>query len=71
MKANQETDKMAPKQTRAATSKTKDLESVETPLVRRLRNIKNTKVEKTSWQKNEAEIKEWAYVDKKMTRKIY
>ena len=63
MKANQETDKMAPKQTRATAAKTKELESGETPLVRRLRNIKNTKVQETTWEK----IKEWAYVDKKMT----
>ena len=43
-KANQETDKMAPKQTRAAAAKTKELESVETPLVRILRNSNNAKV---------------------------
>ena len=53
---------MAPKQTRA-TARTKELQTAETPLMRRLRNIKNTKVQETSW----AEIKEWAYVDKKPT----
>ena len=55
---------MARKQTRAAT-KTKELQSAETPLMRRLRNIKNTKVQETSWAKTWVEIKEWAYVDKK------
>ena len=57
---------MAPKQTRAIAAKTKELEFVETPLVRRLRNIKNTKVQETTWEK----IKEWAYVDKKMTQEV-
>ena len=42
------------------------LESVEIPLIRRLRNIKNAKVQETSWEKICVEIKEWAYVDKKM-----
>ena len=36
--------------------------------MRRLRNIKNAKVQETSWEKTWAEIKEWAYVDKKMTQ---
>ena len=58
---------MAPKQTRAVASKTKELQSAETPLMRRLRNIKNAKVQETSWEKTWAEIKEWAYVDKKPT----
>ena len=58
---------MAPKQTRAAT-KTKELQSAETPLMRRLRNIKNTKVQETSWVKKWAKIKEWSYVDKKPTQ---
>ena len=43
-KVDQEIDKMAPKQTRAAIAKPKELESTKTPLVRRLRNIKNAKV---------------------------
>ena len=66
-KADQETDKMVPKQTRAATTKTKEIQSAETLFMRRLRNIKNAKVQETSWAKNWAEIKEWAYADKKMT----
>ena len=60
---------MAPKQTRAAT-KTKELQSAKTPLMRRLRNIKNVKVQETSWAKTWVEIKEWAYVDKKPTRAV-
>ena len=60
---------MAPKQTRA-TVKTKELQTAETPLMRRLRNIKNAKVQETSWVKTWAEIKEWAYVDKKPTQAI-
>ena len=35
--------------------------------MRILRNIKNSKVQETSWAKTQAEIKEWAYMDKKMT----
>ena len=35
--------------------------------MRRLRNIKNAKVQETSWEKIWAKIKEWAYMDKKMT----
>ena len=66
-KVDQGADKMALKQTRAAATKTKELQSVETRLMRRLRNIKNAKVQETSWEKTWAEIKEWAYVDKKMT----
>ena len=57
IKVEQKTKKMAPKQTRAAT-KTKELETTETPLLRRLRNIKNAKVQETSWAKTWAEIKE-------------
>ena len=63
-KFNQETDEIAPKQTRAAAAKTKERQSAETPLMRRLRNIKNAKVQETSLVKTWAEIKEWAYVDK-------
>ena len=44
-KADQDTDKMAPKQTKATTAKTKELQSAETPLMIRLRNIKNAKVQ--------------------------
>ena len=51
-KVDQETDEMAPKQTRAASTKTKELQSVKIPLTRRLRNIKNSKVRETSWVKN-------------------
>ena len=69
-KADQETDKMAPKQARSAASITKELESTETPRVRRLRNIKSAKVQETSWENIWAEIKEWAYVDKKMTQEV-
>ena len=58
---------MAPKQARAA-AKTKELQIVATPLMRRLRNIKNAKVQETSWEKTWAEIKEWAYVEKKPTQ---
>ena len=58
---------MAPKQTRAI-AKTKELKTTETPLMRRLGNIKNAKVQETSWAKTWAEIKEWAYVDKKPTQ---
>ena len=58
---------MTPKQTRAIV-KTKELQSDETPLMWRLRNIKNAKVQETSWAKTWAEIKEWAYVDKKLTQ---
>ena len=60
---------MAPKQTRA-TAKTKELQSVETQLMRRLRNINNDKVQETSWEKTWVEIKEWAYVDKKPTQAV-
>ena len=59
---------MAPKKARDTTVKTKELQSAETPLMRRLRNIKNAKVQETSWEKTWAEIKEWAYVDKKPTQ---
>ena len=50
-KADQETDRMAPKQTRATAAKTKEVESTKIPLVRRLRNIKNAKVQETTWAK--------------------
>ena len=43
---DQQTDKMAPKQTRAP-AKSKELKTAETPLIRRLRNIKNAKVQES------------------------
>ena len=51
-------------------TKTKELQSAKTPLMRRLRNIKKTKVQETSWAKTYAKIKEWAYVDKKSTQAV-
>ena len=56
-KIHQQTNKMAPKQTRAV-AKAKELQTTETPLVRRLKNIKNAKVQEGSWEKLWAEIKE-------------
>ena len=58
---------MAPKQTRAS-AKAKELQTTETPLVRRLKNIKNAKVQEGSWKNMWTEVKEWAYVDKKPTQ---
>ena len=58
---------MSPKQTRAAT-KAKELQTAETPLMRRLKLIKNAKVQERSWAKLWAEIKESAYVDKMPTQ---
>ena len=58
---------MEPEQTKAAT-KAKELQTAETPLMRRLKNIKNAKVQEGSWAKLWAEIKEWAYVDKRPTQ---
>ena len=58
---------MATKQNRFAAAKKKELQSAKTLLMRRLRNIKNDKVQETSWSKTLAEIKEWAYQDKKIT----
>ena len=37
--------------------------------MRRLRNIKNAKVQEALWSKTWAEIKEWDYQDKKITPK--
>ena len=37
-------------------------------MVRRLKNIKNDKVQDNQWKKLWTEIQEWAYVDKKMTQ---
>ena len=58
---------MEPEQTKA-TAKAKELETMETPLMRRLNFIKNAKVQEGSWAKLWAEIKEWAYVDKRPTQ---
>ena len=58
---------MAPKQTRAST-KAKELQTADTPLVRRLKNIKNSKVQEGSWQKIWAEMQQWAYVNKNPTQ---
>ena len=66
-KATLETNKMAPKQTRAMTSKAKELESATNPLVKRLENIKKKKVLETSWEQIWEEIKKWAYEKTKMT----
>ena len=52
---------MAPKQTRAS-AKAKELQTAETPIVRRLKNIKNAKVQEGSWEKLWAKIKEWVNV---------
>ena len=57
---------MTPQQTKYV-AKAKELQTAETPLMRSLRNIKNAKVQETYWDKAWAEIKEWAYVDKKPT----
>ena len=58
---------MAPRQTRAAT-KAKELQAEDIPLIRRLKHIKNAKVQEGQGQKLWAEIQEWAFVDKKMTQ---
>ena len=68
-KTDPPTDKMAPKHTRAST-KAKELQTAETPLVRILKNIKNDKVQEGSWKKLWAEIKEWAYVNKNPTQDV-
>ena len=39
-------------------------------MVRRLKNIKNAKVQEGQWQKLWTEIQEWAFVDKKMTQAV-
>ena len=58
---------MAPKQTRAFT-KEKELQAADTPLVCRLKNIKNDQVQEGPWQILWTEIQEWAFVDKRMTQ---
>ena len=60
-RAEQTTEKMAPKQTRAMKSKVKELEYVVSPLVKWLRNIKNAKVQEVSWARHWNKIKTWAY----------
>ena len=65
-KSELETEKMALKRTRATSSKEKELESFKTPLVKRLKNIKDAKVRETSWGRIWAEIKEWAYENARM-----
>ena len=56
-KAELETDKMAPKQTKAMIAKAKELESIVSPLVKQLQNIKNAKVQEVSWACHWVEIK--------------
>ena len=58
---------MAPKQTRVLT-KSKELKAVDTPLVHRLKNIKNAKVQEGSWQKLWAKMQEWDYINKNPTQ---
>ena len=58
---------MAPKQTKAST-KEKEIQDPNTPLVHRLKNIKNAKVQEGPWQRLWAEIQEWAFVKKKATQ---
>ena len=50
-KVEQRTDKMAPKQTRAI-AKTKELQTAETPLLRRLKNIKNARFKRPHGKKH-------------------
>ena len=58
---------MSPKQTRAST-KAKEIQAADTPLVHRLKNIKNAKVQEGPWKNIWTEIQEWAFVDKKATQ---
>ena len=58
---------MAPKLTRAV-AKAKELQAEDTPLLNRLKNIKNIKVQEGPFQKLWTEIQEWAYVDNRMTQ---
>ena len=58
---------MAAKLTKA-TTKEKELQVEDTPLISRLKNIKNAKVQEGPFQKLWTEIQEWAYVDNKMTQ---
>ena len=60
---------MAPKQTRAST-KTKEIQAVDTPLVHRMKNIKNAKVQEGSWKNIWTKIQEWAFVNKKATQAV-
>ena len=56
-KAEPETNKMDPKKTRAVIAKAKELEYLVIPLVKRLQNIKNAKVQEVSWEKQWAGFK--------------
>ena len=58
---------MAPKLTRAA-AKAKEFQAEDTPLVQRLKHIKNAKVQEGPFQKLWAEIQDWAYEGSKMTQ---
>ena len=58
---------MAPKLTRAA-AKAKEFQAEDTPLVQRLKHIKNAKVQEGPFQKLWDEIQEWAYQGSKMTQ---
>ena len=48
--------------------KAKEIQAADTPLVRRMKNIKNAKVQEGPWQKLWTKIQEWAFVDKKATQ---
>ena len=58
---------MAPKLTRAA-AKEKELQAKDTPLLNRLKNIKNAKVQEGPFQKLWQEIQEWVFVHNRMTQ---
>ena len=60
---------MAPKLTRAA-AKAKELQAEDTPLLNRLKNIKNVKVQEDPFQKLWQEIQEWAFVDNRLTQAV-
>ena len=61
-----QSDTMAPKLTRAA-AKANEFQTEDTPLVQRLKHIKNAKVQEGPFQKLWAEIQDWAYEGSKMT----
>ena len=58
---------MAPKLTRAA-AKAQEIQARDTPLVQRMKHIKNAKIQEGPFQKLWAEIQEWAYEGSKMTQ---
>ena len=60
---------MAPKLTRDA-AKEKELQAEDTPLLNRLKNIKNVKVQEDPFQKLWQEIQEWAFVDNRLTQAV-